>query len=162
MASATNYLLTKDPSSKPMTIGVFITWSPQLHFPIATVTQKLGLRLSSDYPLTTLAVMAASTQTPFSEPCSNITTLQITTPSCLWLCVYLVGQSGTSYIHPEKYHPHSTWRETLTMLTSREEALHNCHIHTTEWLTEHTHPLPPQVTGDCIRIQNQTRPHPKK
>ena len=62
-------------------------------------------------------------------------------------------------IHPGKYQPHSTWRETLT---SREEALRNRHMRAAERLTEHTRPLPPLVIGDYVRIQNQTGPHPKK
>lgn len=62
-------------------------------------------------------------------------------------------------IHPGKYQPHSTWRETLQ---SREEALRNRHMRTAERLSEHTRPLPPLVVGDCVRIQNQTGPNPTK
>ena len=62
-------------------------------------------------------------------------------------------------IHPGKYHPHSTWRETLT---SREEALRNRHMRAAERLSEHTRPLPPLVVSDCVRVQNQTGPHPTK
>ena len=60
-------------------------------------------------------------------------------------------------IHPGKYQPHSTWRETLT---SREEALRNRHMRAAERLSEHTRPLPPLTIGDCVRIQNQTGPNP--
>ena len=38
-------------------------------------------------------------------------------------------------IHPEKYQPHPTWRETLQ---SREEALRNRHMKDSERLSEHT------------------------
>ena len=62
-------------------------------------------------------------------------------------------------IHPGKYQPHTTWRETLL---SREEALRNRHMRTAERLSEHTRPLPPLVVGDCVRIQNQTGPYPTK
>lgn len=62
-------------------------------------------------------------------------------------------------IHPGKYHPHSTWRETLI---SREEALRNRHMRSAERLSEHTRPLPSLIIGDCVRIQNQTGPHPTK
>ena len=62
-------------------------------------------------------------------------------------------------IHPGKYQPHTTWRETLM---SREEALRNRHMRASERLSEHTRTLPPLVVGDCIRIQNQTGPHPTK
>ncbi|KAK3894552.1 hypothetical protein Pcinc_001708 [Petrolisthes cinctipes] len=48
-------------------------------------------------------------------------------------------------IHPGKYQPHTTWRETLT---SREEALRNRHMRIAERLTEHTRTLPPLVVGD--------------
>ena len=54
-------------------------------------------------------------------------------------------------IHPGKYQPHTTWRETLL---SREEAA--------ERLSQHTRILPPLVVGDCVRIQNQTGPNPTK
>ena len=62
-------------------------------------------------------------------------------------------------IHPGKYQPHTTWRETLI---SREEALRNRHMRAAERLSEHTRHLPPLVVGDCVRIQNQTGPHPTK
>ena len=62
-------------------------------------------------------------------------------------------------IHPGKYQPHSTWRETLM---SREEALRNRHMRAAERLSEHTRTLPPLVVGDYVRIQNQTGPHPTK
>lgn len=62
-------------------------------------------------------------------------------------------------IHPKKYQPHSTWRETLT---SREDALRNRHMRAAERLSEHTRPLSPLVIGDYVRIQNQMGPHPTK
>ena len=62
-------------------------------------------------------------------------------------------------IHPGKYQPHSTWRETLI---SREEALRNRHMRAAERLSEHTRVLPPLIIGDTVRIQNQTGPHPTK
>nr|KAG5706167.1 hypothetical protein BaRGS_025789 [Batillaria attramentaria] len=62
-------------------------------------------------------------------------------------------------IHPGKYQPHTTWRETLS---SREEALRNRHMRAAERLSEHTRILPPLVVGDCVRIQNQTGPNPTK
>ncbi|GFO14733.1 Pol polyprotein [Plakobranchus ocellatus] len=45
-------------------------------------------------------------------------------------------------IHPGKYQPHTTWRETLQ---SREEALRNRHMRAAERLSEHPHP----PTTDC-------------
>ncbi|KAL8569022.1 hypothetical protein ACOMHN_048270 [Nucella lapillus] len=62
-------------------------------------------------------------------------------------------------IHPGKYQPHSTWRDTLQ---HREEALRNRHMRTAENLTAHTRHLPPLVVGDNVRLQNQTGPHPNK
>ena len=62
-------------------------------------------------------------------------------------------------IHPGKYQPHTTWRETLT---SREEALRNRHMRAAERLSEHTRVLPPLAVGNTVRIQNQTGPHPTK
>ena len=62
-------------------------------------------------------------------------------------------------IHPGKYQPHSTWRDTLT---SREEALRNRHMRSAERLSEHTRHLPPLAIGDYVRIQNQTGPYPTK
>ena len=62
-------------------------------------------------------------------------------------------------IHPGKYQPHPTWRETLQ---SREEALRNRHMKDSERLSEHTVNLPPLKVGDCVRIQNQVGPHPNK
>lgn len=62
-------------------------------------------------------------------------------------------------IHPGKYQPHPTWRETLF---NREEALRNRHMRTAELLTEHTRHLPPLVVGDHVRLQNQTGPYPNK
>ncbi|GFO26059.1 transcription factor iiib 90 kda subunit [Plakobranchus ocellatus] len=62
-------------------------------------------------------------------------------------------------IHPGKYQPHTTWRETLQ---SREEALRNRHMRVAERLSEHTRVLPPLTVGDSVRIQNQTGPQPTK
>ncbi|GFO46499.1 F-box protein skp2b-like [Plakobranchus ocellatus] len=62
-------------------------------------------------------------------------------------------------IHPGKYQPHTTWRETLQ---SHEEALRNRHMRAAERLSEHTRVLPPLTVGDSVRIQNQTGPHPTK
>lgn len=59
-------------------------------------------------------------------------------------------------IHPGKYQPHLTWRETMA---NREEALRNRHMQTAERLSAHTRPLPPLVIGDHVRIQNKTGPH---
>ena len=62
-------------------------------------------------------------------------------------------------VHPGRYLPHPTWRQTLA---SREAALRNRHQKTCERLSEHTRRLPPLKVGDCVRVQNQTGPHPKK
>ena len=62
-------------------------------------------------------------------------------------------------IHPGKYQPHSTWRETLA---NREEALRNRHMRAHERLSEHTRVLPPLVVGDTVRLQNLIGPHPTK
>ena len=62
-------------------------------------------------------------------------------------------------IHPGRYTPHSTWRETLE---AREEALRNRHMRNAERWSEHTRRLPPLAVGDYVRLQNQTGPHPKK
>ena len=62
-------------------------------------------------------------------------------------------------IHPGKYHPHPTWRETLQ---AREEALRVRHMKISEHLSEHTQHLPPLKVGDHVRIQNQVGPYPKK
>ena len=62
-------------------------------------------------------------------------------------------------IHPGKYQPNTTWRETLI---SREEALRTRHMRAAERLSEHTRTLPPLIVGDTVRIQNQTGPHPTK
>ena len=62
-------------------------------------------------------------------------------------------------IHPGRYQPHPTWRETLA---AREETLRNRHIKIAERLSEHTCHLTPLVVGDHVRIQNQTGPHPTK
>ena len=62
-------------------------------------------------------------------------------------------------IHPGKYQPHTTWRETLF---SREEALRKRHMRTAKRLSEHSRSLPPLVTGDYVRVQNEMGPHPTK
>ena len=62
-------------------------------------------------------------------------------------------------IHPGKYQPHSTWRETLQ---AREDALRNRHMRISERLSEHTRCLPQLSIGDSVRIQNQVGPHPTK
>ena len=62
-------------------------------------------------------------------------------------------------IHPGKYVPHKTWRETLI---SREMALRNRHMRDAERLSANTRVLPPLAVGDCVRIQNQTGPYPTK
>ena len=62
-------------------------------------------------------------------------------------------------VHPGKYRPHPTWRDTLV---SREEALRNRHMKDFERLSEHTVNLPPLKVGDYVRIQNQVGPHPTK
>ena len=73
----------------------------------------------------------------------------------------LFGRSIRDFIpvHPGKYLPHPTWRETLL---AREEALRNRHMKVSERLTEHTRVLPPLTVGDSVRIQNQRGPHPTK
>ena len=62
-------------------------------------------------------------------------------------------------VHPGKYLPHKTWQETLI---NREEALRNRHMRDAERLSANTRVLPPLTVGDCVRIQNQTGPHPTK
>ena len=62
-------------------------------------------------------------------------------------------------ILPGKFCIHETWHSTLA---AREEALRNRHMRAMEYWTEHTRRLPPLRTGDCVRIQNQTGPHPNK
>ncbi|GFO16876.1 hypothetical protein PoB_004338100 [Plakobranchus ocellatus] len=62
-------------------------------------------------------------------------------------------------IHPGKYLPHKTWQETLSY---REEALRNCNMRDAERLSAHTRTLPSLAVSDCVRIQNQTGPHPTK
>ena len=62
-------------------------------------------------------------------------------------------------ILPTRYHPHPTWGETLA---AREEALRNRHMRAAERWSEHTRKLPPLITGNHVRIQNQTGPHPTK
>ena len=62
-------------------------------------------------------------------------------------------------VHPGKYLPHPTWRDTLS---AREEALRNRHHKISERLSEHTRHLPPLKVGDHVRLQNQTGPHPTK
>ena len=62
-------------------------------------------------------------------------------------------------IHPGKYCPHPTWKETLQ---AREEALRIRHMKVSENLSEHTRCLPPLKVGDRVRLQNQTGPNPTK
>ena len=62
-------------------------------------------------------------------------------------------------IHPGKYIPHSTWRETLS---SREDALRHRHLQCAERLLRDTRSLTPLVVGDKVRVQNQVGPHPLK
>ena len=62
-------------------------------------------------------------------------------------------------IHPGKYQPHGTWRDTLV---NREVALRNRHMRAHERLSEHTRALPPLVVGDTVRLQNLLGPHPNK
>lgn len=75
------------------------------------------------------------------------------------MCVF--GRTIRDFIpvHPGRYLPHPTWRQTLA---AREEALRNRHQKICERLTEHTQSLPALKIGDCVRVQNQTGPHPKK
>ena len=75
------------------------------------------------------------------------------------VCVF--GRSIRDFIpvHPGRYLPHPTWRETLI---AREEALRNRHHKAAERLSEHTQPLKPLVIGDHVRLQNQRGPHPTK
>ena len=62
-------------------------------------------------------------------------------------------------IHPGRYEPHPTWRQTLQ---AREEALRIRHMKVSERLSEHTKHLAPLKVGDFVRIQNQTGPYPTK
>ena len=62
-------------------------------------------------------------------------------------------------IHPGRYTPHPTWRDTLT---AREEALRNRHMLQAERWSEHTRKLPPLKVGDMVRIQNQVGLYPRK
>ena len=62
-------------------------------------------------------------------------------------------------IHPGRYLPHNTWKETLL---EREQALRKRHMVSAERLSEHTKRLPPLSVGDHVRIQNQTGSHPLK
>ena len=75
------------------------------------------------------------------------------------MCVF--GRAIRDFIpvHPGKYLPHPTWRETLA---AREEALRNRHQKMCEKLTEHTKCLPPLKVGDHVRVQNQSGPNPTK
>ena len=75
------------------------------------------------------------------------------------MCVF--GRSIRDFIpvHPGRYLPHPVWRETLA---ARELALRNRHQKSCELLTEHTRCLPPLHVGDCVRVQNQSGPHPTK
>ena len=62
-------------------------------------------------------------------------------------------------VHPGRYQPHSTWRETLSL---REDALRNRHMKSAEQWSEHTKRLPPLTVGDHVRLQNQTGLNPRK
>ena len=62
-------------------------------------------------------------------------------------------------IHPGRFEPHPTWKETLLV---REETLRNRHMKMAERLSEHTKKLPLLKVGNKVRIQNQTGPHPTK
>ncbi len=62
-------------------------------------------------------------------------------------------------IHPGRYTPHPTWRDTLT---AREEALRNRHMLQAERWSEHTRKLQPLKVGDMVRIQNQVSLYPRK
>jgi len=62
-------------------------------------------------------------------------------------------------VHPGRYRPHDTWKETLSL---REDALRNRHIRGLEQWSEHTKRLPPLAVGDQVRIQNQVGLHPRK
>ena len=75
------------------------------------------------------------------------------------MCVF--GRSIRDFIpvHPGRYLPHPTWRETLA---AREEALRNRHQKVCEKLSEHTQSLHPLKVGDAVRIQNQRGSHPTK
>ncbi|GFO24941.1 hypothetical protein PoB_005144600 [Plakobranchus ocellatus] len=52
-------------------------------------------------------------------------------------------------IYPGKYQPHKTWQETVAS-------------HDAERPSANTWVLPPLPIRDCVRIQNQTGPHPTK
>ena len=75
------------------------------------------------------------------------------------MCVF--GRAIRDFIpvHPGRYLPHSTWRETLA---AREVALRNRHQKVCEKLTEHTQHLPALEVGDTVRLQNQRGPQPLK
>ena len=62
-------------------------------------------------------------------------------------------------IHPYRYEPHPTWKDTLR---AREEALRVRHMKICERLSEHTKHLPPLKVGDTVKLQNQTGPYPKR
>ncbi len=75
------------------------------------------------------------------------------------MCIFGRPTKDLIPILPGKYHPHQTWRESLRL---REEALRQRHMsHQDRW-SEHTRALTPLSTGDRVRIQNQTGPHPHK
>ena len=99
-------------------------------------------------------------QTPFSEQCYNTETHQTRRPNFPQPSA-LYGRPISDFIpiHPGRYQPHPTWRETLT---TREEVLRNRHIKTAEHLSEHTRHLTPLVIRDHVRIQNQAGPQPTK
>ena len=75
------------------------------------------------------------------------------------MCVFGRPVRDLIPILPGKYHPHTTWRESLHL---REEALRHRHMRHQETWSEHTKTLPPLQVGDRVRIQNQTGPHPNK
>ena len=89
---------------------------------------------------------------------SNTGTPQTLPQRCPQPCAYSADQSRIPIL-PEKYNPHTTWRESLQL---REEALRHRHMHHQEKWSEHTKTLPPLQVGDRVRIQNQTGPHPNK
>ena len=75
------------------------------------------------------------------------------------MCIFGRPTKDLIPILPGKYHPHQTWRESLT---AREEALRNRHMVQHEKWKEHTTALPPLQIGDQVRSQKQTGPHPTK
>ena len=100
------------------------------------------------------------TQTPFNAKSSNTVTPLIQTPK-LSPASSVFGRPVKDFIPilPGRYKPHDTWRETLS---AREEALRNTHMRAAEYWSDRTKRLPALIVGDCVRIQNQTGPHPNK